>query len=56
MKNGNVMRHGEFNKYHSSFMISDSSHKPSKMFPTNKQNSEEKKKRFGNFDLTTFSM
>lgn len=43
MKNGNVMRHGEFNKYHSSFVISDSSHKPSKIFPTNKQNFEKTK-------------
>lgn len=27
------MRHGELNKYYISFMISDSSHKPLKMFP-----------------------
>lgn len=45
IKNGNVMRHGELIKCHISFMISDSSHEPSKMSPTdNKHNVEEKKK------------
>lgn len=35
------MSHGELNKYHISFMISDSSREPSTMFPTdNKHNAE----------------
>lgn len=51
------MRHGELDKYHISFMISDSSHKPLKMFPTdNKRNVGKKKKMIQTFDLTTFSM
>lgn len=45
IKNGNVMRHGELNKYHISFMISDSSHEPSKMFPHRYKHNVEKLKK-----------
>lgn len=36
MENGNVMRHGELNKYHISFMVSDFLPRTLKMFATDK--------------------
>lgn len=41
-KNGNVMRHEELDKYCISFMISDSSNKPSKMYATDNKHNVEK--------------
>lgn len=49
IKNGNVMRHGELNKYHKSFRISDSSHESSEMLPTDNKHNVEKQKMIWNF-------